>query len=251
MGFLEKILIIVVLISVCIIITLVIDKIRRNSIEHMLRIMNEQQNEYFARQYDQIIQYQQETRKMRHEMKNNYILIETMANNNDTTGIINYIDQFLNSKKDKNICHTGNMVVDSVINYKAGEAERCNIDLNLNINIPTQFDTNNVRLCGLLGNAIDNAIDACQKVPEDSRFISISMKVEKRNLFIEIVNSFDGKVIMGPLRRKSLLTRKENSLEHGFGISIMKELLGQNFGTMETSWDDKHFTIRMILYTVL
>ena len=144
---------------------------------------------------------------------------------------------------------TGNMVVDAVINNRIASTEDAHIQYQLNLNIPTKLDTNDIRLCGLLGNALDNAVEAALHVAEEKRCISISMQIEKKNLFIEIRNPYDGTILSDD--KGNLLTRKENTSHHGYGLSVMKELLGNNLGSMETIWDENTFYLRIILYSVI
>lgn len=217
--------------------------------QKLKNVLYEQQIKYYTRQYQEIAQSQEETRKMRHEMKNNYILIEALAEKGDTQGILSCVHEMFQLKAPVTIARTGNMVVDAVINYKASAAARDQIRFLLKLNIPTQFNTNDARLCGILGNALDNAMEACRHVPIECRTIRISMKIEKRNLFIEIINPYDGTILKAP--DGNLLTRKRNAENHGYGLTIMKELLRNNFGSMETSWDDNNFELHLILYFVI
>lgn len=211
--------------------------------------MYQQQLEYYSRQYEDISRAQQETRKMRHELKNQYILIKALAKKGDCTAIIEMINQMHQDVEGLVRCKTGNLAVDAVLNYKMAAAQEDGIEFELNLNIPTKFDTNDVKLCGLLGNAIDNAIEACRRIKDRERRIQISMVVQKKNLFVEVKNPYDGTLLQDG--KGKLLTRKAQAANHGFGISIMEELLRNNYGTMETAWDEREFCLRMILYMVI
>lgn len=225
------------------------DKLQEETDAKVREALYEHQLEYYSRQYQEISQRQEETRKMRHELKNNYILLEALAKKGDVDSILSYLPQMYGSRPGKPAVHTGNMVVDAVINYRISSARADHIDFRLNLNIPTRLDVSDIRLCGLLGNALDNAIEACLRVPEEKRYISISMEVEKKNLFIEIRNPYDGTILAGS--KGNLRTRKSGSAHHGYGLSIMDELLHNNFGSMETLWDENTFQLRVILYSVI
>lgn len=225
------------------------DNIQEQTDARIREALYERQLEYYSRQYQEISRSQEEIRKMRHELKNNYILLEALAQKGDIDSILSYLPQMYETGARTQAAHTGNMVVDAVINHRAASAEADKITFQLKLNIPTQLDISDIKLCGLLGNALDNAIEACLKVPEDKRQISISMEIEKKNLFIEISNPYDGTILSD--NKGHLLTRKENSAHHGYGLSIMDELLGTNFGSMETVWDESTFQLRIILYSVI
>ena len=201
--------------------------------------MYQQQLEYYSRQYEDISRAQQETRKMRHELKNQYIWIKALAEKGDCGAIIEMMNQMHQEVEGLVRCKTGNLAVDAVINYKIAIAQKDGIQFDLNLNIPTKFDTNDIKLCGLLGNAIDNAVEACRRIQSGERRVQISMVVQKKNLFIEIKNPYDGTLVQDA--KGKLLTRKAQAVNHGFGISIMEELLRNNYGTMETAWDGQEF----------
>ena len=104
-------------------------------------------------------------------------------------------------------------------------------------------------LCGVLGNALDNAIEACDRVSEKERLVKIFMKVERKDLFIEIKNRYDGTIFKAQDGR--LISRKENPQEHGMGLRIMHELLEHADGNVETMWDEHVFTLRVMIYHVI
>jgi len=224
-------------------------RIQEESDDRVRDVMYQQQLEYYTRQYEDISRSQQETSKMRHELKNQYILIKALAEKGDCEGIIRAMNQ-MNHESDGLVrCKTGNLAVDAVMNYKIATAQRNGIQFDLNLNIPTKFDTNDIKLCGLLGNAIDNAVEACRRIQGREKRIQVYMAVQKKNLFIEVKNPYDGTLLRDS--KGHLLTRKEQAVNHGFGLSIMQELLGNNYGTMETIWDEQEFCLRMILYMVI
>ncbi len=225
------------------------NRIQEDTDERIRDAMYQQQLEYYSRQYEDISRTQQETRKIRHELKNQYILIKALAKKGDCTAIIEMANQMHQEVDGLVRCKTGNLAVDAVLNYKIAAAQEDGIKFELNLNIPTKFDTNDVKLCGLLGNAIDNAVEACRRIQDRERRIQISMVVQKKNLFIEVKNPYDGVLLQDG--KGKLVTRKAQAVNHGFGISIMEELLRNNYGTMETAWDGKEFCLRMILYMVI
>ena len=141
------------------------------------------------------------------------------------------------------------MVVDAVLNYKISSASPDNIKFELDLNIPTKLDINDVRFCGVLGNAIENAMEACLHVPIAQRTITVFMQVQKKNLFVEISNPYDGTILTDS--KGKLLSRKKNRMNHGLGISVMEELLGNNMGSLETVWDDNFFYLRILFYLVI
>ena len=144
---------------------------------------------------------------------------------------------------------TGNRTVDAVLGFEKAVAREKKIEVEESISIPREMEVADSVLCGVLGNALDNAIEACDRVSEKERLVKIFMKVERKNLFIEIKNRYDGTIFEAQDGR--LISRKENPQEHGMGLRIMHELLEHADGNVETMWDEQVFTLRVMIYHVI
>ncbi len=207
----------------------------------------QQQIECLQIQYHTIEQQQAETRRQRHELKNMYLVMDTMIKKQDLKGLQEFIREqshMLYTQQGK--AATGNAVVDAVLNYRMEQEYARTIDFSLNLSIPVSMDVKDVVLSGVLGNALDNAIEASLHLPEDARKISISMYIDRKNLFIEMTNNFDGMVLTDS--KGNLLTRKQEKESHGFGISVMKELLEQHSGNINLVWSDRQFQVQILFY---
>lgn len=207
------------------------------------------QADYYERQYRAIAAYQDEARKQRHEWKNKSLLLLAMARRGACGEMIRLLEEDQQMKAaDMPAVNTGNFTVDAVMNYEIGQAEKQNIEVKTTIAIPDEMDINGTVLCGILGNALDNAMEGCMRLEPDKRKIRIWMKVEKRNLMIEVRNSFDGVV---SVRNGRLVSRKEDSENHGIGIRVMEDMIRRTNGTLETLWDNQWFTLRVVVYHVI
>lgn len=144
---------------------------------------------------------------------------------------------------------TGNRTVDAVLDFEKAVAREKKIEVEESISIPREMEVADSVLCGVLGNALDNAIEACDRVSEKERLVKIFMKVERKNLFIEIKNRYDGTIFKAQDGR--LISRKENPQEYGMGLRIMHELLEHADGNVETMWDEHVFTLRVMIYHVI
>ena len=130
---------------------------------------------------------------------------------------------------------TGNRTVDAVLDFEKAVAREKKIEVEESISIPREMEVADSVLCGVLGNALDNAIEACDRVSEKERLVKIFMKVERKNLFIEIKNRYDGTIFKAQDGR--LISRKENPQDAD--------------GNVETMWDEHVFTLRVMIYHVI
>lgn len=210
--------------------------------------MTSRQLQYYAKQYEALSHFQETMRKERHERKNRNMELLMLAQK----GAFDALICRLNEEQSLMTPHsstTGNRTVDAVLDFEKAVAREKKIEVEESISIPREMEVADSVLCGVLGNVLDNAIEACDRVSEKERLVKIFMKVERKNLFIEIKNRYDGTIFKAQDGR--LISRKENPQEHGMGLRIMHELLEHADGNVETMWDEHVFTLRVMIYHVI
>lgn len=210
--------------------------------------MISRQLQYYARQYEALSHFQEAMRKERHERRHRNLELLTLAQKGELQAIEERLkeEQSLLAPRPS---MTGNRTVDAVLGFEQALAREKKITVEESISIPRDMEVSDSVLCGVLGNALDNAIEACSQLKEEERLVKVFMKVERKNLFIEIKNHYDGTILATQDGR--LISRKENPQEHGMGLRIMRELLDHADGNLETKWDERVFTLRVMIYHVL
>lgn len=129
--------------------------------------LSRQQAGYYARQYQEIERKQEITRIQRHELKNSYFTIETMARQGDMEGILSFVhERFQELDYKYSVIHTGNIAVDAVLNYKLSMTKQLEIRTEERLSIPVEMSISPIVVCAVLGNGMDNAIEACRKIPQ-------------------------------------------------------------------------------------
>lgn len=207
----------------------------------------QQQMDGMKMQYQFIEAQQAETRRQRHELKNLYLAIEAMAKKQDYQGIEELVRRqgdCLQQKQGQ--AATGNQVVDAVINYRMERPEAERIEFELKLNIPTTLQVPDVVLSGVLGNLLDNAVEASGYLPMEERKINISIYVDRKNLFMEITNNYDGTIAADS--RGRLTTRKADKKGHGYGLSVVRDMLKPEDGDLQLRWSDRQFQARVVFY---
>jgi sensor histidine kinase regulating citrate/malate metabolism len=147
---------------------------------------------------------------------------------------------------------TGNPLCDVIINDKAGAAERLHIAFDIHFfyqetNAISTFDFGIV-----LSNLLDNAIEACRKVPEESRFIRLKLKTKEPFILLEMENSYDGELVWND-EKKLPVSTKENAKtqevlsEHGLGLKNVAEIADQYLGGMQIEADNHIFRTVVML----
>lgn len=121
-------------------------------------------------------------------------------------------------------------LVNTVLNSKYQSASKYHIKVHYMIGLPAKYGFSSTELCSILFNLLDNGIESCRKAEFSNPFINLTIKTKSDFLIIHMKNSKRKQEVFS--RRSS----KENSLEHGFGISIIEEIAARHDGIC--NWTD-------------
>ena len=186
-------------------------------------------------------------RNARHDMKHHFIVLMEMLENNENQLATEYLGKLvdmdiLNSGA---ISRTDNIVVDSLLNAKYSVALKSNIKFETNIQIPMQLPFSGADISILLGNILDNAIEASMEIEEQDRFIKFYMKFEHNILIITVINAFNGVL----LRNKSgkIITKKGDTRNHGIGLESVQKVANKYHGSVVIEEKYNTFIIKVTL----
>ena len=139
-----------------------------------------------------------------------------------------------------------NSVVNAVLNSKYNRMAEAEIDSFFHISIDKMMMIDDVSLCMIFANTLDNAVEACQKIEDKAaRRISVKARYTENGYFsYEIVNSKCNRIRM---RRERFITDKADSASHGVGISSVKEIVERYGGTMDISFTEGEFKVIILI----
>lgn len=208
----------------------------------------EQQNAYYVNQYLMTKEVQEESYKFQHDIKN--ILLGLRATIQSEEGAnLNEVDKLLGQIDGASgISNSGNMMIDSIINYKQQVAKKHKILFHLDINIPAQLTLDTTTLSVILGNALDNAIEACSDKRNLERHINIHMHYLNESLFIRIQNPYVNEIHTN--RYGDICSTKVNKTAHGIGLKSIQKIVEDSQGIMDISYDNHLFRIEVVLFSV-
>ena len=196
-------------------------------------------------------------RSMKHDMKNTLAVILRLAaeeqgkENGELQAYLAGLSQTMEGLELQ--FNTGNTVVDALLNMKYHEAVRRIPDIQMDAERLLFSDTFLVQSYDLgiiLGNALDNAIEACRKLkekePEAEAFIRLSSFQKGKMVLMEIANSFDGKVIW---KRQSQFpeTDKADREAHGIGLVNIRNAAERYHGGVDWEVHNRVFTLTVML----
>lgn len=204
----------------------------------------EREKNYYMKQAELLEQGNKGIRELRHDMKNHLYAIASMIDDENEEAK-KYIDNITNKfEKNRIYSSTGNVALDSVINYKLSKATEKNIQINSNIIIPSNIQEGVEDLVTIIGNLLDNAIEASENLVED-RYIGMKIKYKCGTLFIDVKNRYDGLVNQ---KNGEIITKKADKAFHGMGLKSVKVAVNNHDGTMRVDFDEKEFRVNVMLY---
>ena len=192
-------------------------------------------------------------RGMRHDMKNTISVIMQLAAGKED-GLQVYLEE-LNETMDRLEFRfkTGNTVVDTLLNMKYHEIASTVSDLQMDVEgleFPEKLFIQSYDIGIILGNALDNAMEACRKLkaeePGAEAFIRISSFQKRELFFLKVENSFDGRVVRRP-RNELPVTDKADRENHGIGLINIKSTAEKYQGTMDFRVKGRVFILSVMM----
>ncbi len=212
-----------------------------------------QEREYYLAQCQLMQNSVEQVRAIRHDMKSHLATVRGLSKDKKAEEVTTYVDSLLGDIRTSEVySDTGNIVFDSILNFKLQNAQEDNVRIDLHLFIPNSLTMEITDIATILGNLIDNSLTAISKVSE--KWIKIDMEYSRKCLFIQVQNSFDGNVIYSNEETKEIQSSKtaENSAseEHGFGLKNIKKAVEKYNGQMDITHADKVFSVTILLYGV-
>lgn len=189
-----------------------------------------------------------EFRKAKHDLKNQLIFLLERCEKKEYKEVELFLEQLIEKAPfdSLTISKTDNSVVDALVNYKYTIAKRFGIEFIVKLEIPMILPFENADMCIVLGNALDNAMEANIRADIEKRYVKLNMRMDMNNLVIVIENSFNGQISKD--KKGKILTIKTNKINHGFGLDSIQKVVNKYHGFMRTSYTETVFTIEILLY---
>ena len=189
------------------------------------------------------IELQEQLKKERHELKNNYFYIQTLLNEKKYDQLNDYMDHIVGEKLSSlNEIHTGNMLMDYILNRKVQEARKYRIRTYVEVLVPSQLNMSEDTLCTIIMNLLDNAIEASRH--EEHPDIHISMHCIQNYLSVKIRNKISKDVLH---TNPNLATTKKDVTNHGLGLKIIHQAVRRCNGIFQISTEEGYFTATIMI----
>ena len=203
------------------------------------------QNDLINKQYAEVENMYRTMRGWRHDYHNHIQTMKAYLQMNK----VEELEQYLNNlDKDlttvDTVIKTGNVMVDAILNSKISLAKSKDISVNAKAIVPKELKILEIDLCVIIGNLLDNAIEACMKLDNPSdRFIRVYVDIFKEQLYISVQNSNGGKI--KKIGKIYHTTKESNS--HGFGLIRVDNIVNKYNGYINRQNEEGVFATEVML----
>lgn len=211
------------------------------------RQLLKQQNNAYIQQLDIMTRSQQNLAIARHDMKSHLSALWGLIEKEENLSALNYLQNTLKALDViDEYAKSGNVGIDSILNYKIQTAIGQKIDVDLILQVPEKLNIQPYDLVAIIGNIFDNTIEAVLK-SEKKRKIDINISFNRNVLYIDISNPFHGDLVY----KGNNLVTTHNIENRGFGLESVKRSIDKYNGSMNIQHDNNIFNLNILLYNSL
>lgn len=209
---------------------------------------HDQQLALQRREYEAIRQKIEFGRIFRHDMRHHMVILDGLLQQGDNDGAQQYIHELgvrLNSLTPRDWC--ANPAVNAVLSSYIDLAEQDECSITADVRLPEKLLYDEMDLCIILANALENAINACHGRPKEESGIDLKIRLtDNRNLTLSLANSCPQPVLFGENGLPAINQKPEEG--HGFGLRSIKSIVDRYGGLMRCQWEAGQFSLRIALF---
>lgn len=203
------------------------------------------QNQLLTKQVNEVQNMYMTMRGWRHDYHNHLQTLKAHLKLNQVKEAENYLNRLESDLDHINyLIESGNVNLDAILNSKLSLALKEDIDINYKAEVPAELSVSDIDLCVLIGNLIDNAVEACNKLAESDgdKFIRLYIGVLKKQLYISVTNATNE--IIRKLDEDYITTKRGN---HGHGLKRINNIVEKYEGYINRKNEPGVFVTEIML----
>lgn len=203
------------------------------------------QAEQSARHLGEVRSIHTEMRGYKHDFHHHLQALKGQLEAGEIERALLYIDELDNKLMNVDtLLKTGNVSLDAILSAKIAQAKAEGISVTVKAVVPDVLTISDVELSIVVGNLLDNAIEACRTANRE-RFIRIYMTIKGKMLYFSMLNSAGEK----QKKKGSLFSSRKNGL-HGFGLRRAETIIEEHGGWVKYNSEDGAFTSEFLVPAV-
>lgn len=198
--------------------------------------------------YNQCVMMQETAenlQRFKHDINNQFISIKELVSSekyDELKKIISGLSEQLDIKKMYST--TGNIAVDSIINYKLNSITESNVEITTEIAVPETLEVEINDMVSLIGNILDNAIYALKEVGAPKK-LYFKLAYNRGRILIKETNNYKTEI---QYVNGEIVSAKDNSGEHGFGLKNIEKIVNKYNGYSEINHSSNIFTMNILMF---
>lgn len=202
------------------------------------------QNELVDRHYAEVETMYQKMRGWRHDYHNHIQVLKAHVELGRYEEAKRYLDTLNDDLTTVDtVMKTGNVMVDAILNSKLTMIREKGIQVDATAMVPQDVPFSGIDLSVLIGNLLDNAMEACLQVRDkEERFIRIYIDIIKKQLYVSVSNSMNGRA-----KRKGLQYLSTKAGLHGFGLMRIDRIASKYGGFVNRQNEEGIFATEVML----
>ena len=189
--------------------------------------------------YQEKMKDEERVRSIYHDLKNHLLVMESRQNTEETRQMAETLRSQIADYED--YVHTGNEFLDIILKDKAAKAREKQIDFSAMVDFHGIDFMEPLDISTIFGNAIDNAIEASENLPEYKRLITVKAERVRDMLLITIENN------TAPGNHLTKGTTKKDRFVHGFGIPNIKKAVEKYSGQCNFQQEERVYRLKILI----
>lgn len=209
-------------------------------------VVTTQEREYYYKQCLIMQKAVEDTQSFRHDFNNHMSILDEFISKGEVSSAEKYICNLReeHQKYTSIYSSTGNIPIDSILNYKLNGLSDKDIAINIDVNVPTELTVDIMDISTILTNLLDNSASAMKKI-ENDKSLDIKIVYLKGMLIISIENTYNGIVLY---ENGEIITTKKDKTQHGKGLLNVRKTAEKYNGLLKLSHNENVFTSEVLLY---
>lgn len=209
----------------------------------MHRSIASYQNELMARHLEEVQHIYRQMRGWRHDYHNHIQIMKAYQQQGEYEQLNQYLDKLDGDLVQVDtLIRSGNIMVDAILNSKLSLAQSRHIPIKAKAIVPARLNVSDLDLCVILGNLIDNAVEASLKLPETERLLRVYVDVKKGSLYLSVTNTAKGR----PAKHGGRYVTTKGGF-HGLGLARVDALVEKYGGYVKRRDEDGAFSTEVLL----
>ena len=202
----------------------------------------EYQTEQSEKHLNEVRSIHKEMRGYKHDFHHHLQTLKGQLEAGEVDRALAYIEQLDNQLMNVDtLLKTGNVSLDAILSAKIAQAKAENIAVTVKANVPYQLTISDLELSIIIGNLLDNAIEACRTVTGE-RFIRIFISMKGSMLYFSMLNAAGEK-----MKKTGSLFATHKDGVHGFGLRRAEAILEEHGGWVKYNSEDGAFTSEFLV----